>query len=423
MKSLILFDFDGTVIDNSEGIFNCIRYALDKAGTPCPDNGTLRRFVGPSLSYSYCRYIKDDPEAAERFVADYRERYAPVGHAECRLYPGITETLEKLNADGFICAVCSGKPYAFVEKIVKLLGIERLFSGLFCPGFSNRSSDKTGLILEAAERFGVKKEDVLMIGDTVFDIRAAKEAGVESMGVTYGFSEPGELHKAGAEYIALSPAMIYNEITSVRPCVIFGAGEYATEPPELPENAFVIAADGGYKKCLEWDITPDLLIGDFDSLGAVPGFNGATVRLPAEKDVTDTDAAVSEALRAGCKSFLFYGCTGGRPDHTIANIALLKRLSSRGIMARLYGKGHIYTAVTDGALALGAENSGYISVFSLSEKSFGVYEKGLKYSLDNAVLSSDFALGVSNEFTGSPVYISVQNGTLLCVYEKKQIFS
>ena len=417
MKKLILFDFDGTVIDNSEGIFNCIKYALDKTGTPHPDETTLRRFVGPALNYSYCRYIADDPEAAERFVSDYRERYAPIGHTECRLYPGIKETLEKLVSDGCLCAVCSGKPLQFVEKIVKLLNVEHLFSGLFCPGFSNRSSSKSELILEAAEHFGVTKEEMLMIGDTVFDIRSAKEAGVDSMGVTYGFSEPGELTAEGAEYIAYSPAMIYNTITSRRPCVVFGAGEYADELPDLPANAFVIAADGGYDKCREFGIAPDLRIGDFDSVDGRPDFDGETVQLPTVKDVTDTDAAVSEALKRGCREFVFFGCAGGRPDHTIANIALMKRLSQQGIKAEMIGKGYIYTAVTNGTLCLPAREKGYVSVFSLSEHSTGVYEKGMSYSLSDASLTDTFALGVSNEFIGKDVYIGTSDGTLLVVYQ------
>ncbi len=418
MKKLVLFDFDGTVIDNSEGIFNCIKYALDKTGTPYPDDTILRRFVGPALNYSYCKYIKDDKEAAERFVADYRERYAPTGHTECAPYPGIRETLEKLNADGIICAVCSGKPYMFVEKIVKLLGMEQLFSGLFCPGFGNRSSDKSELILEAAEHFGVPKEDILMVGDTVFDIRSAKTAGVDSMGVTYGFSEPGELNAEGAEYSADSPAMIYNEITSKRPCVIFGAGEYGSDVPAVPENAFVIAADGGYQKCRENCIVPDMLIGDLDSFtGELSDYDGTLIKLPTEKDVTDTYAAVTEALKNGCRSFVFYGCTGGRADHTFANVSLLKRLSLDGIRARMFGNGYVFTAVTNGTLFLPAREKGYISVFSLSEKSTGVYEKGTRYLLDDAVLTDIFPLGVSNEFTGSDVYITVKNGTLLVTYE------
>lgn len=418
MKKLILFDLDGTVIDNSEGIFNCIKYALDKAGTPCPDNETLRRFVGPALNYSFCRYIRDDAEAAERFVNDYRERYAPVGYAECVLYTGIRETLEKLNADGYICAVCSGKPLQFAEKIIEMLGIAQLFRGAFCPGFGSRSSSKAELIKEAVRYFGVSKEETLMVGDTVFDIRSAKEAGVDCMGVTYGFSEPGELENEGAKLIALSPAMIYTALTSARPCVIFGAGEYGDTPPLLPADAFVIAADGGYAQCRRYGITPDLLIGDFDSFHGANDFSGSTVKLPAVKDVTDTDAAVSEALKRGCREFILYGCAGGRPDHTLANIALMKRLSAAGMRVTMHGSGYSYTAVTNGTLHFPVRESGYISVFSLSDKSTGVNERGLKYSLADAVLEDTFALGVSNEFTGSAAAVGVKNGTLLIVYRK-----
>lgn len=417
MKKLILFDFDGTVIDNSEGIFNCIKYALDKSGTPYPDEKTLRRFVGPSLDDSYRRYIRNDPEAAKRFVADYRERYAPTGHAECVMYPGIRETLEKLNADGMICAVCSGKPYPFVEKIVRLLDIGHLFAGLFCPGFSDCSSDKAELIRKAVGHFGVTKEETLMIGDTVFDIRSAKEAGVESLGVTYGFSEPGELSAEGADFLAFSPAMIYRTVTSAGPCVIFGAGEYADTAPALPPDAYIIAADGGYDKCREYGLVPDLLIGDLDSLHTALQTDTAVVKLPTEKDVTDTDAAVAQGLAHGCGEFILLGCAGGRPDHTLANISLMKRLSLEGIRVTMYGTGHTYTAVTDGTLSLPAKEKGYVSVFSLSDKSTGVSEKGMKYSPDNITLTDTFALGVSNEFTGKDIYVTVRQGTLLVIYE------
>lgn len=416
-KKLILFDFDGTVIDNSEGIFNCIKYALDKAGTPCPDPATLRRFVGPALNDSYRRYIADDPEAAERFVSDYRERYAPIGHTECVLYPGIRETLRRLNDEGFICAVCSGKPLQFVEKIVKLLDVGHLFSGLFCPGFANRSSSKEELILEAVRHFGVTEAETLMVGDTVFDIRSAKAAGIASMGVTYGFSEPGELTAEGADCLAFSPAMIYNTLTSVCPCVIFGAGEYGDRSPDLPADAYVIAADGGYDRCRGYGVVPDLLIGDLDSVGGRPAFDGPTVILPTKKDVTDTDAAVAKGLAHGCKEFIFYGCDGGRPDHTLANLAIMKRLSRQGIRVSMVGRTCTYVAVTDGTLPLPAREKGYISVFALRENCVGVFEKGLKYSLDDAALTDTFALGVSNEFTGQDAEITVKDGTLLVIYE------
>lgn len=416
MKELILFDFDGVVIDNSQGIFNCIKYSLDKLGIPLPSEASLRRFVGPSLFDSFCRYIENDASKAELFVKHYRERYAPTGYKECELYNGIKEVLQRLKAEGFTLAVCSGKPYEFVKKITEHLNIAQLFSGLFCPGFATHSSNKAGYILEAASFFKVPKERVLMVGDTVFDIRSAKEAQVEAMGVLYGFSSPGELENEGADCIAQSPAQIYSLITGKKRCVIFGAGEYGTAAPQIKEGDFLIAADGGYSHCLAHGLTPELFIGDFDSADEkCVDFSGETIRLPREKDLTDSEASVKEALKRGYKSFAFYGCLGGRLDHTLANISLLKGLSQGGFPAVMYGSDCNITAVTDGTASLPSGEKGTVSVFSLSEQSEGVYIRGLKYPLENTLLKSTVSLGVSNEFTGKPAYIGVKKGTLLII--------
>ena len=212
-KKLLLFDFDGTVIDNSEGIFNCIRYAADKLGLPHPDAVTLRRFVGPPLYDSFTKYMGADHETALRLVALYRERYAPIGSTEAVLYPGIKDLLRRLREKGYILAVCSGKPRDFVIKIANNLGVSELFSGYFCPSFSDISVRKSDHILNAAQEFGVTRGETLMIGDTNSDISAAKTAGVESLGVKYGFASPGELEAAGADCLAQNVPEIYTLIT------------------------------------------------------------------------------------------------------------------------------------------------------------------------------------------------------------------
>lgn len=211
-KKYLLFDFDGTVIDNSEGICNCIRYALDKMNEPVPDDKILRRFIGPSLFDSYYKYCEKSEKNAARFVDLYRERYAPVGYLEAHLYDGIKETLQKLANDGHTLAVCSSKPLEFVEKIAHALGVFDLFAFYSCPGFATHDSDKRSLIENAAAYFNADKKDILMIGDTQFDINAANEASVDSLGVLYGFSEDGELQKCGATALADSPAEIYTVI-------------------------------------------------------------------------------------------------------------------------------------------------------------------------------------------------------------------
>lgn len=209
---LILFDFDGTVIDGSEGIFNCIRYALGEMGKEIPGDDVLRRFVGPSLFDGYMDNIEKDPDNAQRFMSLYRVRYAPTGYAECRLYDGIADVVKRLGDEGYKVAVCSSKPYDFVKKIVDLLGITELFGFYSCPGFSSTVSEKSELILEAARYFGVSKEKTLMIGDRLFDVESAKKAGVDSMGVLYGFAQPGEFEQYVPVYTAGTTADIYDII-------------------------------------------------------------------------------------------------------------------------------------------------------------------------------------------------------------------
>ncbi|MBR0509947.1 MAG: HAD hydrolase-like protein [Clostridia bacterium] len=203
--ALVLFDFDGTVIDNSEGIGNCIQYALDKMGLPAADDETLRSFIGPPLAWSFQRHFVDDADTAAEFVRLYRERFAPVGITEVRLYPGIRELLETQIAHGRKTAVCSSKPMEFVTAISELLSVNDLFSGFFCPDAASADAanavGKADLILQALKRFRTSPADAVMVGDTRFDVAAAKQAGVVGIGVRYGFSAPGELEAAGADHI------------------------------------------------------------------------------------------------------------------------------------------------------------------------------------------------------------------------------
>ena len=210
-RKLILFDFDGTVIDNSEGIYNCIKYALSEMKLPEPPESVLRSFIGPSLFDSFMWHCTDDKDTAEKLVALYRKRYAPIGSTELIVYDGIRELLEKLREQGYKTAVCSSKPFAFVEKIAKEQGLYELFDGLFCPGFGSHVSDKTGLALEAISHFGVKKEETVLVGDTRFDVEAADRAGIDCIGVLYGFGEDEDMKTA--RYTAENAEDIYSCIT------------------------------------------------------------------------------------------------------------------------------------------------------------------------------------------------------------------
>ena len=212
-KNLILFDFDGTVIDNSEGIFNCINYASDKMGLPRLSPEILRTFIGPSLFDSFTKHYKKGEEEVKQIIGFYRERYNEKGFLETVLYPDITDVISSLKADGYTVCIVSSKPLPFVTKIVEHLGIKQYFSALCCPDFTQHTSEKDWLIGEAVRQFGTSKEKTVMIGDRHFDIDAAKSAGVESIGVTYGFAEGNELQDAGADFIVDTPKELYTLIT------------------------------------------------------------------------------------------------------------------------------------------------------------------------------------------------------------------
>ena len=211
-KKLILFDFDGTVIDNSEGIYHCIGYALrKKEKKPLPEE-ILRKFIGPSLFDSFMTFVEEDEKTANELVRLYREEYAPVGSTMVRVYDGIRELIDHLREEGFITAVCSSKPYDFVVKIAAEQKLSELFDGFYCPGFGSLTSDKAGLALSAISDFSVSKEEAVLIGDTKFDVRSAKQAGIECIGVRYGFSEEGELEREGADYIVSDVNEIFSLI-------------------------------------------------------------------------------------------------------------------------------------------------------------------------------------------------------------------
>lgn len=207
-----------------------------------------------------------------------------------------------------------------------------------------------------------------------------------------------------------------NEKTGI--CYIVGAGEnYGIDFSPCADD-FVIAADAGFQVLEQHGINMDLVIGDFDSLSFVPK-HPEVIPLKKEKDDTDMRAAVLEGLKAGYETFHIYGGTGGRIEHTIANMQLLAELSSGGKRGFLFGRDYIITALTNGTFVFPDHVSGYVSVFAHSERAEGVWLKGLKYELQDAVLTNSYPLGVSNELIGKESSISVKNGTLLIVFPMK----
>jgi len=199
-------------------------------------------------------------------------------------------------------------------------------------------------------------------------------------------------------------------------CYIFGAMELDCPIIKPCKGDLIIAADKGYETLKRIGISPDLAVGDFDSLNMIPE-DVKVLRHPIEKDDTDTALAVEAGIGRGYRRFMIYGCTGGRPDHTYANMQMLSSMAKRGLKAYLFGSGYTVFALKDGKVTFSERKCGTVSVFSITDRSVGVWEKGLKYTLDDDVLTNDTPLGVSNEFIGEKSEIGVKNGILLIMCE------
>lgn len=188
---------------------------------------------------------------------------------------------------------------------------------------------------------------------------------------------------------------------------------------EIKATDFIICADAGYKFAFENNIKPDLIVGDFDS-APYPGEAACEIiKLPTHKNQTDLQFAIEWALQAGCQDFILSGVTGGRLDHTIATISSLHYLSDRSQNFVVWDFNNKLYIVKDVITLQKPNFDCYISVFSLTENSTGVFINGAEYPLENATLVNSFPLGVSNEFKESKVEIGLKSGKLIVLIVKK----
>lgn len=236
----------------------------------------------------------------------------------------------------------------------------------------------------------------------------------------------------------------------MKKCIILAA--YKIENEKIPleiisKGDFIICADGGRRHAAKMGITPDVILGDFDSspeiesseierceknifpakqaaeIGDINSRNISAenltkpeiIRLPAEKDDTDTAAAIKLGLVRGYEEFYIFGGIGGRIDHTIGNIVLLKYLADKGCRGVIVGDDAEITMVKDGGTELKKGKYKYLSVLAFGGDAEGVTLSGVKYPLQDYNLANNYPLGVSNEITEDTAQISVKSGTLLII--------
>ena len=201
MYRYIFFDLDGTLTDSKEGIFNCVRYALEKLEVPVPEESVLLNFLGPPLQDSFMRYCGFDAETAIECVRLFRERYVPIGKFENAPAPGMAALCARLKKQGYVLALASSKPEETCRPICEKFG--------FTPSMEVITGsppvgdwEKADVIRETMRRLGLTESDkpsILMVGDRKFDVLGAAECGIDCVGVEFfGYAAPGELAEAGA---------------------------------------------------------------------------------------------------------------------------------------------------------------------------------------------------------------------------------
>ena len=196
----ILFDLDGTLTDSGEGIINCAIVALEHFGLPVPSREEMRVFVGPPLHESFINHGVP-ADRADEAVQVYRSRYIPIGKFENTPYPGIRQMLETLKADGHKLYVSTSKPEAMSVEILEHFDLAKYFDMICGATMDTSRSSKDAVIAYLLEQNG-RTDNMIMVGDTKFDVLGAAAHGIPTIGVSWGYGEVADMEKAGAKAIA-----------------------------------------------------------------------------------------------------------------------------------------------------------------------------------------------------------------------------
>lgn len=202
----VFFDLDGTITDSKPGILKCIRHALDAKGVPYTEE-QLDQMVGPPFRVSMRDILGvTDTAIIEDMIRLYRGEYEVSGWRDCTVYPGMRELFARLKDGGIRLAVATSKPLRFTVMMLDGLELSRYFD--FIGGAESDSSrdSKIAVIRYVMENLGMRSsEGALMVGDRLYDMDGAKEAGMHSAGVLWGYGGREELIAHGADYLFSSP--------------------------------------------------------------------------------------------------------------------------------------------------------------------------------------------------------------------------
>jgi phosphoglycolate phosphatase len=209
----ILFDLDGTLTDPRVGIIACIRFALSKLDIPIKQDVNLESYIGPPLHDAF-KELTGNEETARQAVSLYRERFSTLGLFENQVYQGIPECLDQLVGKVDSLHVATSKPTVYSEQIIDHFKLRQYFNKVYGSNLDGSLCDKTELIDHILSKEGLSPQNTTMIGDRSFDMIGAKNNGLKTIGVLWGFGNKEELDNAGADNICHHPDEIYEQIFS-----------------------------------------------------------------------------------------------------------------------------------------------------------------------------------------------------------------
>ena len=204
----ILFDLDGTLTDPALGITNSVMHALKRFNIPLPPRDELYKFIGPPLAESFEKYYGfSDGQVA---VEVYREYFSIKGLFENELYDGIDNLLKTLQEKGHKIFLATSKPEIYAKQILEHFKIDKYFTDAVGSLLNGNRVEKGEVIAYLLKKHNIT--DAIMIGDRCFDIAGAKENGIKSIGVLYGYGTEDELKDA--DFIVSSVTELKNLLES-----------------------------------------------------------------------------------------------------------------------------------------------------------------------------------------------------------------
>lgn len=417
-----LFDMDGTLLDSMHVWAQVDEDFFAIRGIVTPED------YGPSLAgksfMQSAEYTKERfclPESCEEIVDEWNALCQVQYEQHVSLKPGAAEYVRRLKRHGVKIAAATALPEKLFMPALIRNGIADLFDA-FTSTEETGTHKRTGDVYRlAAQKLGVEAQDCIVFEDILEGIEGAHKVGMRACAVF-----DSAAHRSRDTIDAAADFRTRDFVSGVplpettarwnRAVIVPTWLEGALPTDELRAGDCIIAADRGCIHCREAGISPDFCLGDFDSLLPGDAVPENAIRYPAEKDDTDVALALKQALSLGLDDIWLLGGIGGRLDHTVANLQLMRYALSRGASLSIRTGNERARLLAPGTYELPAGPTRRFSLFAFSPCVENLSIRGAKYELENASLSDCFPLGVSNEtLAHTPVQIAFSGGQLLLI--------